>query len=150
MAESRTMSTPWNAGVRSLLAGTAKGRAIVLGEPLSLWGGLDPVTGNIIEARHPQYGRSVTGRVLVMPIGRGSSSSSSVLAEAIRAGKGPVGIVLQEPDEIILVGALVIQLLDDVTVPVVQVDVDAYRRIEDGQVVAIAPDGTLTVTRTSR
>ena len=53
-----------------------RGVALVLEAPLSLWGGLDPATGLIVDARHPQRGVSVTGTVLVMPAVRGSSSSS--------------------------------------------------------------------------
>ena len=65
---------------RTLVAGTAEGRALVLDEPLSFWGGIDPANGDIIDGRHPQHGANVAGRILVMPSGRGSSSSSSVLA----------------------------------------------------------------------
>jgi PAS domain S-box-containing protein len=45
--------------------------------------------GRIIDRSHPDLGARVTGTILVMPGGRGSSSSSSVLAEAIRRGTGP-------------------------------------------------------------
>ena len=104
---------------RTLVAGTAQGRALVLDEPLSFWGGLDPATGDIIDARHPQYGATVTGRILVMPSGRGSSSSSSVLAEAIRAGTAPAAIVLAEADSILALGAIVARELFGTTIPVV-------------------------------
>ena len=70
---------------------TPSGLALVLDEPLSFWGGLDPATGALIDTHHPQRGATVAGRVLVMPSGRGSSSSSYVLAEAIRAGHGTRG-----------------------------------------------------------
>ena len=73
---------------RVLVVGTASGQALVLDEPLSFWGGFDAETGRVIEERHPQAGASIAGRVLVMPSGRGSSSSSSVLAEALRRGTG--------------------------------------------------------------
>ena len=145
MTEPQPSTRQWTVSGRSLLGGSAQGRAIVLAEPLSLWGGLDPQTGTIIDTRHPQFGRSLAGRVLVMPSGRGSSSSSSVLAETLRAHTGPAAVVLRDADEIILVGCLVIQLLDRVTVPVVQVDDYSYRRFEDGAEVTIALDGTLTV-----
>ncbi|HEX6988308.1 MAG TPA: DUF126 domain-containing protein, partial [Bacillota bacterium] len=72
-----------------LVDGTASGPLLRLDEPLSFWGGLDPASGRIIDRRHPQHGLAVTGRVLLMPGGRGSSSSSTVLAEAIRLGTGP-------------------------------------------------------------
>jgi len=104
--------------VRMLVDGDAAGEALVLDETLSFWGGLDPDTGQII-GRHPQQGRSVTGRLLVMPGGRGSSSSSSVLAEALRRGTGPAAIVLGEPDEIITLGAIVAAELYGTVCPVV-------------------------------
>jgi predicted aconitase with swiveling domain len=37
------------------------GGALVLDEPLSLWGGVDPATGEIIDAHHPQRGVNVSG-----------------------------------------------------------------------------------------
>ncbi len=124
---------------RVLLAGTAAGTAMVLGEPLSFWGGLDSETGEIIDRRHPQSGETVTGRVLVMPHGRGSSSSSSVLAEAIRLGTAPVAIVLEEPDEIVLLGALVAEELYGKTCPVIVSS--RYDEIHAGTTLAVAPDG---------
>lgn len=66
---------------RILVEGIGHGRALVLAEPLSLWGGLDSQTGEIIDRRHPQCGKTVTGRALVMTAGRGSSSASSILRQ---------------------------------------------------------------------
>jgi predicted aconitase with swiveling domain len=108
------------------------GRALVLDEPLSLWGGVDPATGEIIDAHHPQRGVNVSGRVLVMPSGRGSSSSASVLAESVRAGTAPVAILLAEPDLILAIGAAVAEELYGVGVPVQVVTAEAYRSIRDG------------------
>jgi len=107
------------ADARTLVPGTAEGRALVLDEPLSFWGGVDPETGDIIDLRHPQHGASVTGRILVMPSGRGSSSSSSVLAESIRAGTAPAAIVLGEADPILALAAIVARELYGKTTPVV-------------------------------
>jgi len=104
---------------RTLVAGTAEGRALVLDEPLSFWGGIDPANGDIIDARHPQHGANVAGRILVMPSGRGSSSSSSVLAEAIRAGTAPAAIILGEADPIVALGAIVARELFGTTIPVI-------------------------------
>lgn len=107
------------AEARALVAGEASGEALVLEEPLSFWGGLDPGTGRLIDVHHPALGEVVTGRVLVMPSGRGSSSSSSVLAESIRAGTAPAAIVLLEPDPILALGAIVARELYGISVPVV-------------------------------
>jgi uncharacterized protein len=114
-----------------LVEGGATGPALVLDEPLSFWGGLDPSTGRIVEANHPQRGESVTGRILAMPSGRGSSSSATVLAEAIRLGTGPAGIVLGEPDDIIVIGALVAEELYGVRVPVLLALPRSFASIHD-------------------
>jgi len=90
-----------------LVAGKAVGELTVLDEPLSLWGGFDPETGQIIDKNHPQLGMRLTGCVVAMPHGRGSSSSSSVLAEALRLGTAPAGFILGEPDPILVIGSLV-------------------------------------------
>lgn len=103
----------------TLSAGEAEGTALVLAQPLSFWGGIDVATGRIIDRSHPDLGETVSGRILVMPGGRGSSSSSSVLAESIRRGTGPAAIVLAIPDPILTVGAMVALALYGVRCPVV-------------------------------
>lgn len=117
---------------RTLVAGHATGTALVLDEPLSFWGGLDPETGALIDTHHPQLGANLAGRVLVMPTGRGSSSSSYVLAEAIRAGTAPAAIILREPDGIIALGAIVARELYGVAVPVVTLDPTSYNELRAG------------------
>jgi len=119
------------------------GRALVLSEPLSLWGGMDPGTGELIDARHPQLGAVLTGRVVVMPSGRGSSSSASVLAEAVRAGTAPAAIVLGEPDLILAVGSAVAEELYGVVVPVVVVDAGLLSVILDGEEIRVTEDGVV-------
>lgn len=104
---------------RALVAGEAAGPALVLEGPLSLWGGMDPHTGRVCDHHHPQLGATLTGQILVMPSGRGSSSSSSVLAESIRLGTAPLAILLADPDEILVLGALVAQYLYERTCPIV-------------------------------
>ena len=121
-----------------------EGRALVLAEPLSLWGGMDPATGEVIDAHHPQRGANLAGRVVVMASGRGSSSSASVLAEAVRAGTAPAAIVLGEPDLILAIGAEVGVELYGRRVPVVVLAPDELSAIRDGAVVRVGPDGIRT------
>jgi predicted aconitase with swiveling domain len=122
---------------RVLVRGSASGEVLVLAEPLSLWVGLEPSTGEIVEAGHPQHGSVVTDRILVMPSGRGSSSSATILAEAIRLGTGPAGIVLGEVDQIIAIGALVAAELYGTAVPVVVATRPAYAAMRDGDRIAL-------------
>jgi predicted aconitase with swiveling domain len=130
---------------RVLAPGTASAEVIVLDEPLSLWGGLDPATGALIEPRHPQRGASLTGRVVVMSEARGSSSSSSVLAEAVRAGVAPAAILLGTPDLILAVGAAVAAELYRVQVPILVLGGTDMARLRTGDHVAISEDGAVEV-----
>jgi predicted aconitase with swiveling domain len=113
-------------------------RALVLDEPLSLWGGLDPATGEIVDVHHPQLGERTGGRALVMPAGRGSSSSASVLAEAARARTAPAAIILREPDLILAIGAAVAEELYGTHIPILVVDETTYASIADGRPVDLA------------
>lgn len=122
---------------RALVEGRAEAPALVLDEPLSFWGGLDAATGRIVDVAHRQREAVVTGRVLVMPAGRGSSSSATVLAEAIRLGTGPAGILLRVPDGIVAIGALVAAELYGAAVPVVLLDGPAHRSLVDGATVRV-------------
>lgn len=122
-----------------LVGGTAEGRVLALEEPLSFWGGVDPSTGAIIEARHPQYGETISNRLLAMPHGRGSSSSSSILAEMLRRGRGPVAIVVRHRDSILVAGALVAAELYGVKCPIVVSDED----LETGETWSLTPDGLI-------
>jgi uncharacterized protein len=117
------------------------GRALVLSEGLSLWGGMDPATGELIDAHHPQRGANLAGRVVVMPSGRGSSSSASVLAEAVRAGTAPAAILLGEPDLILSIGATVAEELYGARVPVLVKPWASLARIPEGALVRIGPRG---------
>ncbi len=129
---------------RSLVSGHAAGPSLVLDAPLSLWGGLDPVTGDIIDQRHPQWGANVTGKMLVMPVGKGSSSASSILLEAARLGTAPAAILLAEPDAILALGSAVAREMYGVAPPVVVLAADTYARVGNGMKI-IVTDGEVTI-----
>ncbi len=133
-------------GARVLVPGVATGEVLVLDEPLSFWGGLDPETGRLIDSHHPQAGTMLSGKVLVMPSGRGSSSSSYVLAEAIRAGTAPVAVVLGEADAIVALGSIVAGELYGIDVPVV-VSADAVLVAGSSVTVRATTGGNVDITR---
>ena len=116
------------------------GRALVLTEPLSLWGGMDPASGELIDAHHPQRGANLAGRVVIMPAARGSSSSASVLAEAVRAGTAPAAILVGQPDLIVAIGSAVANELYGHNVPVVVLSSEELAAIIDGEEIVIAGD----------
>lgn len=118
--------------VRCISPGEVEAPLIVSLEPLSLWGGFSVTTGAVIERGHPAFGQILTGRILAMPSGRGSSSSSSILAEALRLGTAPAGLVLAEADPIIAVGEIVARKLYGKSLPIVVCGLDALERLQSG------------------
>lgn len=103
-----------------------------LDEPLSLWGGLDPASGTIIDRRHPQCGQRVGKRMLTLTCGRGSSSASSVLLESVRRGTAPAAILLAETDGILALGAAVARELYGTAPPVVVAPLTAFEQLLTG------------------
>lgn len=134
---------PKGATGRALVDGLATASVSVLAAPLSLWGGFDPTTGTITDVHHPQHGEAIGGTIVVMTSGRGSSSASSVLAEAIRLGSAPTAFVLTEPDEILVLGSVVGQELYGVTTPVLVVEPSLHAMIRHGYPMTINPGGTI-------
>jgi predicted aconitase with swiveling domain len=132
---------------RVAVAGDGQGVALVTGEPLSFWGGLDPVSGEIIDRHHPLRGEVVTGRVLVLPHGRGSCSASGVLLEAIRNGTGPAAILTTRVDPIIGLGSILAEELCGRQVPVVVLPDLIDGTIVTGDTVVVARDGRILVER---
>ena len=140
-------SQPTTLRGRVLAPGEAAGAALILQEPLSLWGGMDPANGRLIDAHHPQHDTLIAGRVLVMASARGSSSSSSVLAEAVRAGTAPAAILLGEAELILAIGAAVAEELYGRQVPILQVPEEQLAAIVDGAQVLIGEEGMVTITK---
>ena len=112
-----------------LIDGECHAETLVLDEPLSFWGGLDPHTGRIIDERHPQQGATVTGRLLMLPGTRGSTSSPGVLCESLRLGTGPAGILLPAPNVTILTAVTLAAELYQCSIPVLVVEPDEWNKM---------------------
>lgn len=130
---------------RSVVAGEARGPALVLVDGLSFAMAFDPSTGTIRDVHSGAAGRSVTGCVMVMPSGRGSSSASTALAEAVRLHTAPAAIVLGEVDEILAVGSIVARRLYGTACPIVVLGETDRRHIMEGMDVTVLPDGSVIV-----
>lgn len=106
-----------NAQGTVLVAGSARGRLLVLEEPLNLWNGFDATTGHITAADHPQAGQSIAGQVLWLAV-KGATAGGS-LTEALRLGTAPAAILLSSPDTSLVVAAVVARELYDRSCPIV-------------------------------
>jgi uncharacterized protein len=109
-----------------LNAGRAKGPVLVLTEPVSFWGAYDPRTGCIVDTHHPQSGLCLKDHILLLPETRGSGGTPGGIAEAIRRGTAPAGIILITPDINLAVGAAVAARLYDKPCPVMSVATHDY------------------------
>ena len=104
---------------RALTSGTTEAQLLLLDAPLSLWGGVDLQSSEIVDRTHPQQGTAIANRILAMRSARGSSSSSSALVEIARARRAPAAIILGQYDPILVMGALVADELYGVKIPIV-------------------------------
>ena len=120
---------------RTIKSGRGEGVALVSQEPVGFLGGVDPDTGVVIEHGHPLEGRSIAGRVLVFPTGKGSTVGSYTLYRLARNCMGPAAIVNAQSEAIVAVGAIISEI------PMVdQVDISLFR---DGEYLVVE-DGTIT------
>jgi len=122
-------STPIRVNGRSLVAGAAEGALLFADVGLSFWGGVDPVSGEVIDRHHPLSGERLAGRVLAIPSGRGSCTGSSVLMELISNGHAPAALVLAEADEILTLGVLVAEVIFQRSLPVLCVGHAAFDKL---------------------
>ena len=128
-----------------VVPGAAEGTALVTAEPLSFWGGLNTATGEIVDRRHERSGQVVTGRIFVLPRGRGSSTASACLLESIRAGTAPAAIITARTEPVLALGSIVADELYGRSVPMVVLPEEAFGSIRDGDRLTVEPDGTVTV-----
>jgi predicted aconitase with swiveling domain len=130
---------------RAVVRGRAAGLALVSSEPLSFWGGYDPRTGEILDRRHPLSGERAAGRVLAIPFTKGSSTTTQILLEAIRAGTAPAAIVSRGEDSFLALASVVADEMYGKPIPVVSVAPDDFARLRTGQWITIEETGRLEV-----
>lgn len=125
--------------------GSAEGSILASDLPLSLWGGVDPARGRVIDRHHPLCGESWDDRVLVVPHGRGSCTGSAVLLEAIHAAHAPAMILLNRPDAIIGLGAIVAEEVLQRAMPVVVLDDATFAMALQAEHACLQVDGVLAL-----
>ncbi|MCC7189815.1 MAG: DUF126 domain-containing protein [Anaerolineales bacterium] len=130
---------------KPFIAGAAKGIALVSREPLSFWGGYDWKTGEIIDRRHPLSGQVAKGKILAIPFTRGSSTTTAVALEAIRAGTAPLGIVTTATDFFFALASVVAEEMYAKPIPLVAVAESDFARLRTGDEVEIFHDGKVLV-----
>ena len=95
---------------RIINPGKATGEALVTTQAISFFGGVDPETGLIVEDGHELQGKSLTGKILVFPTGKGSTVGSYTLYRLCHNGYAPAAIINTECETIIAVGCIISEI----------------------------------------
>src|SRR5262249_20920843 len=130
---------------RAIVAGTAEGEALVTAEALSFWGGFDFKTGEIIDRHHPLAGVRATGRVLAVPFSKGSSTTTAVLLEAVRAGTAPAAILTTGVDSFFALASIVAGEMYGKSFPVIALEPADFARLQSGMRLSIGADGGVQI-----
>lgn len=95
---------------RAIFEGRAEGRALVSSSPMSFYGGVDPESGEVVERGHELQGKTIKGKVLVFPNGKGSTVGSYIMYRLAKKGVAPAAIVNAKCETIVAVGAIISEI----------------------------------------
>src|SRR4030095_16812373 len=115
---------------KPVISGSANGLALVSLEPLSFWGGYDWKSGEITDLRHPLSGLNAKGKILAIPFTRGSSTTTAVLLEAIRAGTAPNAIITTATDFFFALASVVADELYATPLPLLALSEADFMKLE--------------------
>ncbi len=86
--------------------GFAEGEAIVAKKSLSFWGSFNILSGKIEDEHHDLNGKTIAGKILVMPSTAGSPASEEISYHAGLLHTWPIAILSNKGDPTILSGAM--------------------------------------------
>lgn len=126
---------------RCVAPGVVEGEAMVTRDTISGWGGVNPMTGTIIESRHELKGVSFAGKVLIFPGAKGSSGWSSIFHMTRLTGTAPLALVFNVMTTKAALGAVVLRVPS-----LTDLDRDPVDLVRSGDWVRVDADaGTLSV-----
>lgn len=130
-----------------IIPGGAYGTALVSKEPLSFWGGYDWKTGEIIDRRHILSGSIAKDKILAIPFTRGSSTTTAVLLEAIRAKTAPAAIITTDIDFFFALASVVAVELYSTPLPLVALSEEDFAQLNTDDTVQITESGIVILYR---
>ena len=125
---------------KAWIAGQASGEVLHADTGLSFMGGVDAATGRVIDVHHPLCGKSVAGKVLCLPSGRGSCSGSLVIFELLLNGHAPAALVFRHKETILTLGVLIAAELFQRGIPVLQLDEAGFAALSKARFARIEGD----------
>src|SRR5215217_1448123 len=130
-----------------VVQGEARGEALVGHEPLSFWGGYDWKTGEIIDRRHILSGSAAKDKILAVPFTRGSSTTTAVLLEAIRAGTAPAAILTTDTDFFFALASVVAEELYRTPLPLIALAQSDFATLRTGDELLLKENGEVIIYR---
>jgi len=127
---------------RRISPGKVEGECIVSKEPIGFYGGIDAKTGLFIEKGHELEGKSVKGKILVFPCGKGSTVGSYVIYGLAKNKQAPLAIVNRETETIVATGAILAGVPCVDHIPVEKITTGDHLLVD-------ATSGTVTIIRSS-
>ncbi len=117
---------------RKISDGEAEGQVIVSRDAVCFYL-VEPETGVIIEKNHDIEGRSIAGKVLVMPSGKGSSVvQADGLYKLAKNDKAPKAMIIEHADTVLVSGAIVMEI------PMVhKVEKIFYDTVKSGDIISL-------------
>jgi len=128
---------------RAIVAGEADAEALVTHDALSFWGGYDFHTGEIIDKHHPLAGVRASGRILAVPFSKGSSTTTAVLLEAVRAGTAPAAILTTGTDAFFALASIVADVMYGKSFPVIALEPADFATLRTGEHLSIEASGVI-------
>lgn len=121
---------------RKVVGGVAEGEVLISIESVSFYGGVDPVSGMIIDHGHPLEGQSITGKVFVFPTGKGSTVGSYIIYRMKKLGTAPAAIINIETEAILATGCVIsdIPLVDELESNPLTILKDGMRVLVNGDI----------------
>ncbi len=119
---------------------TASAPLLVSDTPLSFWGGVDPLTGDIVDEHHPLHKENIVNRIVAIPGSRGSCSGSGLLLELIMTGLAPAALIFCEQEEVLVLGAVVAQIMFDHPLPLLLLSAADFRQLQHDDHACIVND----------
>ena len=117
---------------KTLVAGYGCGKTLATQQSISFWGGVDPQTGLIVDPRHELFEKSIKGKVLVFPYGKGSAAAPLVILELAKQGTAPAAIINVETDPLLVAGPIISKHFYHQTVPVVTLREQDFQLLKTG------------------
>jgi predicted aconitase with swiveling domain len=120
---------------RVINGGNVRGEAFVLDTAFSFIGDFDPDSGKLAIQGHPLFGKSLAGKILVCPTGKGGTIAPFIAYRAWKKGNAPLAILCQKAEPILCESAITIgiPILDNFSDSPVE-------KIKTGQLLSINQD----------